>query len=136
MDNGLAELWQEIVARPSGRMAFRFYLQPLVAMLLASRDGIRDARAGNPAYFWAFFTGRLQRRELMRDGWRSIKNVFIVALVVDFIYQLVVLRGLRPGEGLLVAIAVAIVPYVLLRGPANRLARTVMRASKRRRSTI
>ena len=136
MDQGLAELWQEITARPSGKMAFRFYFQPLMAMLLATRDGIRDARAGRPAYFWALFTDHAGRRNRLREGWHAIQNVFILALVLDTIYQLVVLRGLRPLEGLLVAITLAIVPYVLLRGPINRIARTLARISKRRHSTV
>jgi len=135
MDHGLSELWQEIVARPSGKMAFRFYFQPLMAMLLATRDGIRDARTGRPAYFWALFADPVNRRSRLRDGWHAIQKVFVLALVLDTIYQLVVLRGLRPLAGLLVATALAIVPYLLLRGPVNRVARNLMRASKRRHST-
>ena len=135
MVRGLSDIWQEIVARPSGKMAFRFYLQPIMAMLFATRDGIRDARAGRPAYFWALFTDNVNRRVLLRDGWSSIRNVFIVAVIIDTIYQLVVLRGLRPIQGLLVAAVLAIIPYGLLRGPANRLTRTILRATRRRRST-
>ena len=137
MDHGLAELWHEITARPSGKMAFRFYFQPLMAMLLATRDGIRDARAGRPAYFWALFTDPVNRRARLRDGWRAVQNVFVLALVLDTIYQLAVLRGLRPLQGLLVALTLAIVPYVLLRGPVSRVTRNLLRATKRRRhSTV
>ena len=131
MDHGLAELWQEITSRPSGRMAFRFYLQPLMAMFLATRDGLRDARAGRPAYFWALFTDHGHRRALMREGWLAVRKVFILALVLDTIYQLLVLRGLRPIEGLLIAITLAIVPYLLVRGPVNRVARNLLRAKRR-----
>ena len=134
MDNGWAELWQEIIARPSGKMAFRFYLQPLMAMLLATRDGIHDARAGRHAYFWGLFTDQGHRRELLRGGWHAVRNVFILAFVLDTIYQLVVLRGLHPLQGLIVAIMLAIVPYLLIRGPVNRVARNIMRVSKRRQS--
>jgi hypothetical protein len=133
MDDRWAELWQEIVARPSGKMAFRFYLQPLIAALLAVRDGVRDARDGRPAYFWALFTAPAHKRDLLRSGWHSIRKVFFLALILDTVYQLAVLRWLRPVEGLLVAVAVAIVPYILLRGPANRFARIVLRTSKRGR---
>ena len=63
----------------------------------------------------------------MRDGWRAIKKVFIVALLLDTVYQLVVLKGLTPIEGLLIAVVLAIVPYVLLRGPVNRIARRMHR---------
>jgi hypothetical protein len=119
----LSQAWNEIVSRPEGPMAFRFYLQPIVAIGLAVRDGIKDAHEGRPAYFWALFTDRPGRRERMRHGWRAIRKVFIVALVIDLVYQLVVLKGLRPLEGLMISFVLAIVPYLLVRGPVNRIVR-------------
>jgi hypothetical protein len=125
MANPLQEYWQEISARPEGPLAFRFYFQPLMAAALAVRDGIRDARRGRPAYLWAVFSDRPQRKELVRDGWRSIAKVFVLAVILDLIYQVVVLKGIRPVEGLLIAIVLAIIPYALLRGPVNRIARRI-----------
>lgn len=122
-----AEAWREIVGRSDGPFAFRFYLQPLMAVFFAVRDGIRDAKAGRPAYLWSLFTDPAGRRERLLDGWRSVGKIFVLAMVLDLLYQIVVLRGLRPVEGLLVAIALALVPYVLLRGPANRLFRRLAR---------
>jgi hypothetical protein len=125
----LSRIWQEIVERPEGPMAFRFYLQPLVAAILAFRDGARDSREGRPPYFWAIFTDRDHRSDRIRDGWRSIRKVFVIAVALDVVYQIFFLHGLRPVEGLFVAAVLAIVPYVLLRGPANRLARRRRRAT-------
>jgi hypothetical protein len=125
-----AELWREILERPSGPFAFRFYLQPLMAIFFALRDGLRDAKTGRPAYLWSAATDRAGRRELIRDGWRSVGKVFLVALLIDVVYQLVALHGLRPLEGLLVAAVLALVPYALLRGPANRLFRRVARRAE------
>lgn len=121
----LETLWRELAERRGGPLAFRFYLQPLVAIFLASRDGLRDARAGRPAWLWSVFTDRVGRRELLRDAWRSVAKVFLVAVAIDVLYQLLVLRTLRPVEGLIVAIAIAIVPYAIVRGPVNRIARAV-----------
>jgi hypothetical protein len=123
----LADAWREILERPGRPFAFRFYLQPLMAVLLAVRDGIRDAKAGRPAYLWSLFTDPTGRLERLRDGWRSVGKVFFVAIAIDVVYGAVVLRGLRPGAGLLIAVALAIVPYVVLRGPANRLFRRLAR---------
>ncbi len=122
-----AEIWREILGRPDGPFAFRFYLQPLMAIFLAVRDGIHDAKAGRPAYLWSLFRDPAGRRERLRDGWRSVEKVFVLAIVLDLLYQLVVLRGVRPLQTLLVAVTLAIVPYVLLRGPANRLFRRLAR---------
>jgi hypothetical protein len=42
---------------------------------------------------------------------------------VDAIYQLYALETFRPGEALIVSMALAFVPYLLIRGPAARVAR-------------
>jgi len=119
----LSGLWQEIAARPDGPMAFRFYLQPAMSIIYAIISGRKDAREQKPPYFWALFTDPQHRVELMRDGWKSVRNVFLLAIAMDVIYQIMVLKGLRPAEGLLISIVLAIVPYLLVRGPVNRLAR-------------
>jgi hypothetical protein len=123
MKDLLSQTWQEIIARPDGPLAMRFYLQPLIATLFALRDGIKDAHSGRPPYFWALFTEPERRGELVRSGWRSVGKVFVIAIVLDVIYQILVLKGLRPVQTVLVAAALAIVPYVLLRGPVNRIVR-------------
>ena len=128
----LSRLWREIAERPSGPFAFRFYLQPAMAILFALRDGIKDAHDGRPPYLKTLFKEGPKRSGLMRDGWKSVKKIFLLALGIDLVYQLIVLRGLRPVEGLLVAIALAIVPYALLRGPANRVARRLSSWDQRR----
>jgi len=117
-----SDVWQEIVARPHGPLALRFYLQPIVAIVLATRDGIRDAREGQPAYLWSVLTNGASRRDFLQDGWRSIGKVFMLALTLDVLYQAVVLGGLKPIQGLLVAAVLSIVPYSILRGPVGRLA--------------
>jgi hypothetical protein len=119
----LSGMWQEIVSRPDGPMAFRFYLQPVMSMIYAIISGMKDAREHKPPYFWAIFTEPSQRVELLRDGWKSVRNVFLLAIGMDLIYQIIVFKGLRPFEGLIVSVALALLPYLLVRGPVNRLAR-------------
>jgi hypothetical protein len=123
MNDVVTRTFQEIAARPEGPMAFRFYLQPAMAMFFAVRDGVKDARTARPAYFWSLFTDPEHRSEMARDGWKSVGKIFIMAVAMDLIYQLLVLRGLRPIQTVMVAVLVAIVPYLLLRGPVNRVAR-------------
>src|SRR5262245_7443987 len=94
VDDSFSSLWTDILERPEGPLAMRFYLQPLMATLLAIRDGRKDARAGKPPYFWALFTEPHRRDELLHDGWKSVGKVFILAVVLDVIYQLIVLRGI------------------------------------------
>jgi hypothetical protein len=119
----LSGIWQEIIARPDGPMAFRFYLQPVMSTVYAILSGVKDARAHRPPYFWALFTDPAHRAERLRDGWKSVRNVFLLAIGMDLIYQITVLKGLRPLEGLVISIVLALVPYLLVRGPVNRIAR-------------
>jgi hypothetical protein len=123
IDNLFTEAWHEIAARPEGPFALRFYLQPSMAAVFAIRDGLEDARTDRPAYFWALFTDSTHRKELIRNGWQSIGKIFIAATAIDLAYQVIVLQGLRPLKTMVVATALAIVPYLLLRGPTNRAAR-------------
>ena len=118
----LSGIWQELISRPDGPMAFRIYLQPVMSTIYAILNGVTDAREDKPPYFWALFTERSHRAEMLRDGWKSVRNVFLLAIGMDLVYQIIVLKGLRPVQGLLVAAVLALVPYLLVRGPVNRLA--------------
>ena len=109
--------------RVGGTMTFRIILQPLMASLLAVRAGLKDAREDRPPYLWTILTDATQRAPLLREGWKAIARVFVLAIVMDVIYQWIVQRWIYPGETLIVAVVLAVIPYLLLRGPINRLAR-------------
>jgi hypothetical protein len=120
--------WEGLLSRVGGPMTFRLILQPLMATVLAVRAGLKDAHEGRPPYLWTLLTEPGQRVDLLREGWRSIARVFILAMVVDLIYEWVVGRLFYPLETLIVAIVLAVVPYLVLRGPVNRIARRWRRA--------
>lgn len=113
--------FNHLVGRVDGPMSFRVYLQPLMATAFAIRDGRRDAREGRAPYGWALLSDPQQRPGLLRDGWKGISKVFVVAYVLDLVYQHIVLGGWHPGQAFATAIILALVPYSLLRGVANRL---------------
>jgi hypothetical protein len=113
-------IFDGLMARLHGPMAFRFLMQPLMAIVLAVRDGRRDARAGRPPFAWALLTGARERRGLLLSAWQSVGSVMIVAALVDSVFQLMVFGGFRPGAGMLAALFLAALPYSLLRGPVNR----------------
>ena len=61
---------------------------------------------------------------MLKEGWKSIGKVFTLAVVLDIVYQLIEHRWqVYPGEAVLVAIILAIIPYLLVRGPINRIIR-------------
>jgi hypothetical protein len=118
-----ARIFENLIGRVSGPMKFRLILQPLMAIIFAVLSGLKDAKEGKPAYFWGLFTDPDNRRNMLRDGWKAVGKVFVIAIIIDLVYQFIVFRWFYPGEALLVAAILAFVPYLLIRGPVNRIAR-------------
>ena len=123
MDEILRRVWENLIGRPTGPINFRLLIQPSIAIFFAVRSGLKDAREGRPAFFWGVVFKPGHRDELLNQGWKDIGKVFIAAMVLDAIYQLIVHRGVYVLEMLITATALAIVPYLLVRGPVNRIAR-------------
>lgn len=123
----MEEMWMRFVEnladRVTGPMKFRLLLQPLMAVIFATISGLKDAKTGKPPYFWGLITHPDQRREMVRDGWKSVGKVFVLALALDVVYQIIVQRFVYPGEAIVVALVLAIVPYLLVRGLVTRIAR-------------
>jgi len=123
MEDIAIRIWTNLLGRLGGPLSFRFLIQPAVVMLIAILAGVRDAQAGRTPFFWAIFTEPTHRRERMHAAWSAIWKVFLVAVILDLIYEVLVFKTIFPGETLVVAIVLAVVPYVLVRGPAERIAR-------------
>jgi hypothetical protein len=94
-----------------------------MAIIFAVKDGMKDAREGQPAYFWALFTNTGYRRSHLQSGWKSVGKIFVLAIILDAVYQYIELSWFYPGEALVVALILAIIPYLAIRGPVNRLMR-------------
>ena len=69
---------ENLFGRLDGPLHFRFILQPLMAALFAIIDGLKDAKAVKPAYFWAMITNSEHRKELIKDGWKHVGKIFIL----------------------------------------------------------
>src|SRR5262245_56765335 len=127
MEEILIRLWDELIGRIGGPMSFRLLLQPAMAMIYAIRDGLKDARESRPAYFYSLFTDPENRLGRLRQAFKAVFRVFVFAIIMDLIYQLIVLRWIHPMQALIVAFVLAFLPYILLRGPVNRIARFLKR---------
>jgi hypothetical protein len=125
MDHMWTRVITQLVARISGPMKFRLVLQPAIAAFFAIRSGLADAKAGKPPYFWGLLTNPVERNGMLKDGWKSVGRVFILALVLDIIYQLIEIHFVYIGEALIVAFVLAILPYLILRGLITRMARSM-----------
>jgi hypothetical protein len=116
-----------VIDRVTGPLSFRLLLQPTMAIVVAMRAGLRDTRAGRPPYLRTIWFDRTRRGELLRLGVKDVMRILVFATIIDVVYQVIVFRWVYPGEALLVALPLAFVPYLIVRGPANRIARRILR---------
>jgi len=125
MEEWITRFSSDLVGRLTGPMTFRLVLQPTMAMFYAIRDGLKDARAGHPPYLWTIFTDPHERKRLMKEGWQAVLRVILLGVGMDAIYQVMEFRHIYLGELAIVVACLAFLPYLLVRGPINRLARGV-----------
>jgi hypothetical protein len=123
MEEMFTRFFDDLAGRLDGPMTFRFVLQPVMAAIAAIRSGLKDAKTGKPPYFWALFTDPGHRADMLKDGWKSVGRIYILGIAMDVVYQILVFRRFYPLEMLVVAAVLAIVPYLLIRGPVTRILR-------------
>ena len=126
--------WENLLARPNGSLSLRFYVQPTMASLVRSacrHSGCEGGAAGlsvgdvdAPGEASAVAPRGLAGSDDAIPAWRSPRCI----------YQLMTVRFLYPLELLFTATLLALVPYALLRGPFNRLARLFLPAARTPRS--
>ena len=122
MEDTLVRIWEHLVGRLTGPLTLRLLLQPTMSTLFAVRDGLRDARGGRSPFLRTILRSSDDRRRLIREGLIVIGKLAVMAVVLDFVYQLIVFRRIYPVEAIDVALLLAIAPYFVLRGPVNRIA--------------
>jgi len=115
---------EDIPKRLTGPGRFRFILQPLVATILGIRSGRVDARTGRPPYLKALITDGEHRGEMARDGFRSIVNLLLMGILLDSIFQWMILGQSYPGAALVVGPVLITTPYAIARALANRTTRS------------
>jgi hypothetical protein len=125
MEDMFSRVGEQLIDREHGPLTFRLVVQPLVATVLAIRSGLRDARAGRPAYFWTAAWDPAQRLSLIQEGWKDVGRLFLLAVVLDVIYQVIVFHWVYVGELFIVATLLAVLPYLVLRSLTDRLMRRI-----------
>lgn len=121
MEEAFGQAWEQLFGRLTGPMSFRLIIQPVVATFLAIRAGWTDAQQGRPIFFWTLARDPAQARVMFRNLWLIAGKVFLVALVLDAIYQLIVFQWIYPLQALIVATLLALVPCMVVRAVGNRI---------------
>jgi hypothetical protein len=121
------EFWMRVMdnmsERVTGPMHLRLILQPVMASIFAVIAGFKDAKLGKPPYFWSLAHDAGHRAYMLEDGWKSVGKVYVLAILLDVVFQVKVLGTVYPGGALFVAFVLAIVPYLILRGTVTRMMR-------------
>ena len=112
----------QIAARLTGPMNFRFILQPLVAIfVLGLKDGRLDARSGVPPFVLDLVLRPEDRKRDLKSAAHRLLVPVIIGAVLDGVAQYLIFKHIRPGAALLVGALVMGVPYSLSRGITNRI---------------
>ena len=78
-------------------MRFRFILQPLMAAIAAILGGLKDARTGRSPY-WTMLGNPRERVERLEEGLNATGRIILLGLVMDAIYQIIVLKRFYPAD--------------------------------------
>ena len=122
-------IWRDIAERPGGPMSFRFLLQPTMAFIAALHDGIRDAQTHRAPYLRSMLADHALRGDRLREGLFATARVILLGLGMDAVYQWRVLGTFYPGEALVITFLLAVLPYLVLRGPISLIARRFVHLS-------
>jgi hypothetical protein len=114
---------EDIPKRLTGPGRFRFILQPLMAIILGIFSGRADARAGRPPYIYGVLFHRNHRSDLIRTAFSTIANLLLMGILLDAVFQWMILGVAHPGPALIMGPVLIITPYVVARALSNRLTR-------------
>ena len=116
--------FEDIPRRLAGPGKFRFVVQPLVAVILGVRSGLADAKAGLPPYLSGVLFRSGVRGALVRSAFQTVINLLLMGILMDAIFQRIILGVSHPGAALVVGPVLIMLPYALARAVANRWARS------------
>jgi hypothetical protein len=88
----------------------------------------RSGRQDRPPFLSTLFRNPAHRRELLRQGWKEAGKVFLLAAILDVIYQLIVDRGVYLLELQLTAVTWQSFPTCCFAAHVSRKARLVFGA--------
>jgi hypothetical protein len=114
---------EDIPKRFTGPGRFRFVMQPLMAIILGILNGLADARAGRPPYLYGILFHKSLRGDLLRAGFSTIVNLLLMGILLDAVFQRIILGAVHPGPALIIGPSMIVAPYGIARALSNRLTR-------------
>jgi hypothetical protein len=122
---GLFEgVWRDLTGRGmlGGKFQLRLIAQPLIALLLGIRFGIRDAKAGKAdPFFMSLVRSKRDRWPILKQGLRDATVPLCVAFILDSILQRMILGHIRLLGAVIVGTLLVFLPFVIGRGLSHRV---------------
>ena len=112
----LERIWHNMIGRTGGPMTFRFILQPVMATIAACLGGVKDA-------LWTVVNVPAKRAIRLNEAMIATARIILLGLIMDTIYQFIEFKQFHPAEAVIIALLLAFLPYVLVRGLTARVAR-------------
>jgi len=116
-------IWRDLTGRGmfGGKFQIRLIAQPIVALLLGTRFGIRDAKQGKEPFFMTLVDAKHDRGANLKQGLRDAIVPLCVAFVLDGILQRIILGHIRLLGAVVVGALLVFLPFLIGRGFANRI---------------
>ena len=115
-----AAFFEDIPKRLAGPGRFRFLFQPAMAIFLGWRAGRADARAGRPPYLRGLLFHAEHRVAMARETVEGIAVLLLMGILLDSVFQWVLLGISFPGAALVVGPVLIAFPYAAARGVLGR----------------
>jgi hypothetical protein len=104
-----------------GRFQLRLIVQPILAVALGIRFGLRDARQRRPPVGAALRAHETSRARVLEQWTRGALVALCAAFVVDAILQILINHWFRPLAAVVVALLLVFVPFTVVRAATNRI---------------
>lgn len=104
-----------------GSFQLRLIAQPLFAVILGIRCGVRDARKGLEPFFMRLVHAQNGRSAVIKEALRDAIIPLCLALVLDGVLQYLILKHVRLGAAVVVGTLLVFLPFTLARAWSNRV---------------
>ena len=109
---------------------------PTVVTVLAIWAHLKDVRSREARSSLAPLSrSSTERARLVRSALGDVGKTFVVAVVLDTVYQILVYKSFRPGPAIFVALVCAVLPYVLVRFVFARIVHQLRRPASEKGAT-
>jgi hypothetical protein len=106
-----------------GPGSFRFFIQPIIALILGLRDGRKDALKGRTPFFETLIRDHEKRNDLWKEGLLRISKPLAISILMDMVLQIIILGHWVPFQAVIVGSLLIALPYLVARGSSNRTLR-------------